>query len=54
MLKRGLLFLVIFIIFLQNVLSQTVLDSCLAVPQNPNEEQLNQLITETAVSSEKK
>ena len=43
--KRGLLFLLVFIIFLQSSLAQ---DSCLAVPQNPNEEQLNQLITEAA------
>ena len=45
MLKRGLLFLLVFIIFLDYGLAQ---DSCLAVPQNPSEEQLNQLITESA------
>src|SRR3989344_7224429 len=45
MLKRGLLFLLVFIIFLDYGLAQ---DSCLAVPQNPSEEQLNQLITEAA------
>ena len=45
MYKRGLLFLLIFIIFLQSSLAQ---DSCLAVSQNPSEEQLNQLITESA------
>ena len=45
MLKRGLLFLLVSIIFLDYGLAQ---DSCLAVPQNPSEEQLNQLITESA------
>ncbi|MBS3157047.1 hypothetical protein J4442_02630 [Candidatus Woesearchaeota archaeon] len=45
MYKRGLLFLLVFIIFLQSSLAQ---DSCLAVSQNPSEEQLNQLITESA------
>ena len=44
--KRGLLFLLVFIIFLQSVPAQQ--DTCLSVPQNPSEEQINQLITEAA------
>ena len=45
MYKIGLILLV-FIIFLESGYAQQ--DSCLAVPQNPSEEQLNQLITEAA------
>ena len=47
-LKRGLLILIVCIIFLETVLAQTGQDSCLVISPDLSEEQFNQLISDVA------